>query len=67
MAATRTNSSPVITGVYLSKMLGSKPIYLREEMVVITDESKGSSQLLGARARAAPKSTPTTRDPPFIP
>ena len=40
------------TGAELSKILGAKPKYWGK--VVITDESKGVSQLLGARAQAAP-------------
>jgi len=32
-----------------------KPKYYRGKRVAITEESIGSSQLLGARARAAPK------------
>ena len=48
------------TGVDLSKILGGKPESWGK-MVSITDEYMGVSQLLGARARAAPKSTPMVR------
>jgi len=44
---------PPSTGVDLSNILGCKPKYWGEK-VAITDESTGVSQLLGARARAAP-------------
>jgi len=43
------------TGVDLSKISGKQPKYWRGKKVAITDETIGVSQLLGARAPAAPK------------
>ena len=48
----------VITGVDLSKLLGGQTKILAEQKDVKSDKCIGDSQLLGARARAAPKSTP---------
>ena len=43
------------TGVDLSKILGEQIKILGEQKVVKSDKCMGVSQLLGARARAAPK------------
>ena len=47
----------VSTGVDLSKILGGQTKIL-EGKVVKSDKCMGASQLFGARAQAAPKSTP---------
>ena len=44
-----------VTGVDLSKILRGKPKYWGGQKVVKSDKCMGVSQLLGARARAAPK------------
>ena len=45
----------IITGVDLSKILGGQTKILGGQKVVKSDKCMGVSQLLGARARAAPK------------
>ena len=50
--------SIIVTGVDFSKILGEQTKILGEQKEVNSDKCMGVSQLLGALALAAPKSTP---------